>query len=77
VRDRLRLARAAEADLGEARALSDSKTLARRLEDAIDWAALSVLEIARTARDEDDLAPMLEGELLPSLRQLSDARKRR
>jgi hypothetical protein len=77
MRDRMRLASAEAADLEEARALSDSKSLERRLEEALQWAALSVLEIARTAADEADLARKLEGDFPPSLRERWDARKRR
>lgn len=56
------LAAAEAADLAEARAASDAKTLGQRTEEAIAWLAISVAEIARQARDEADLARRLEGE---------------
>lgn len=77
MRDRMRVASAEEADLAEARARSDSKSLSERLEEAIQWAALTVLQIAETAEDEADLTRKLEGDFPPSLRERWDARKRR
>lgn len=56
-------------DLAEARAASDAKSLAERMEEAIAWACVAVSEIARVARDDEDLARRLEGDFAPSLRE--------
>lgn len=50
------------AQLSEARALSESKSLSERTAEAIAWWAISVAEIARQATDRDDLAARLTGD---------------
>lgn len=59
---------AAEADdLADARAASDAKSLSERADEAVAWACVTIVEIARGATDEADLRRRLEGDLAPSL----------
>lgn len=59
---RLDLAAAERADLADARAASDAKSLGERTAEAIAWLAVSVAEIARVSKDEADFARRLEGD---------------
>ncbi len=57
-------------ELAEARARSDRMTLAERMEEAIALYVLTVAEIARDARDPDDLVARLSRqERSPSLKE--------
>ena len=62
------LAAAERADLAESRAASDAKSLGERIGEAITWLAISVAEIARVSKDDEDFARRLEGDppLAPS-----------
>lgn len=56
------LAATERADLADARAASDAKSLGQRTEEAIAWMAITVAEISRVSTDEADFARRLEGD---------------
>lgn len=56
------LASTARAELADARAASDAKSLGQRAEEAIAWLAVSVAEISRSSKDDADFARRLEGD---------------
>ena len=65
---------AQRAELAEARAASDARTLSERTEDAVALLVLTVVELARRAKDRDELADLLaRQEPLPSMRERWDA----
>lgn len=51
------------ADLEEARAASDEKSLSERADEAVALHLITISELARRARDREELAQMLDGEM--------------
>lgn len=57
------------------RAASDAKSLSERADEAVAWACLTIADIARKARDDQELRELLADEPAPSLREIWERRR--